>query len=126
MTAQELNANGLDMSPTATPLQTRSGSPILGMNMPHTTEQAGAIMARIKSLVQRPKESVAVNVVDGSAIVPNTVKLQYLVVYFAFNLGLTLFNKAVMIEVSISSILSISKDNAFVQLLQSSRSSDKV
>jgi hypothetical protein len=37
---------------------------------------------------------------DGSAAVPVGVKLRYLAVYFVFNLGLTVFNKVVMGNVS--------------------------
>lgn len=38
-------------------------------------------------------------VADGSARVPTWIKCKYLAVYFLFNLGLTLYNKAVMVQV---------------------------
>ena len=38
-------------------------------------------------------------VADGSASVPTWIKCKYLAVYFLFNLGLTLYNKAVMVQV---------------------------
>ena len=41
-----------------------------------------------------------VSTIDGSASVTVASKVQVLLVYFAFNLGLTLYNKAVMIKVS--------------------------
>ena len=42
-----------------------------------------------------------VSTIDGSASVTVASKVQVLLIYFAFNLGLTLYNKAVMIKVSI-------------------------
>ncbi|KAL8809736.1 MAG: hypothetical protein Q9223_002612 [Gallowayella weberi] len=39
-----------------------------------------------------------VSAIDGSASVSATSKIQVLLVYFVFNLGLTLYNKAVMIS----------------------------
>jgi len=38
-------------------------------------------------------------VADGSASVPTWIKCKYLAIYFLFNLGLTLYNKAVMMQV---------------------------
>lgn len=38
-------------------------------------------------------------VADGSASVPTWIKCKYLAIYFLFNLGLTLYNKAVMVQV---------------------------
>ena len=91
-------------SPTATPFQTRSGSPIHDMNVNHTPAEGDAAMAGMWSIVKsrQSRQSYQINVssVDGSAAVPTTTKIYYLTIYFAFNLGLTLFNKAVMIQVS--------------------------
>ena len=42
-----------------------------------------------------------VNTIDGSSTIRFASKIQVLSVYFLFNLGLTLYNKAVMIMVSI-------------------------
>ncbi|KAL8803393.1 MAG: hypothetical protein Q9182_003191 [Xanthomendoza sp. 2 TL-2023] len=42
-----------------------------------------------------------VSAMDGSAGVSAASKIQVLLVYFAFNLGLTLYNKAIMIRVSV-------------------------
>lgn len=44
---------------------------------------------------------VKVNAIDGSGSVSFRSKIQILLIYFLFNLGLTLYNKAVMIMVSI-------------------------
>ena len=62
-------------------------------------EQASITMATLDRLAETHEKQVSVSVTDGSATVPTTTKLKYLVIYFAFNLGLTLFNKAVMIKV---------------------------
>jgi len=48
---------------------------------------------------QREMEEVDAAVVDGSAFVPAMVKLIYLTIYLLLNLGLTLYNKEVMIKV---------------------------
>ena len=53
-----------------------------------------------------PGDTASVNyadgsVVDGSAAVSTRVKLQYLAVYFAVNLGLTMYNKVVMGKVGL-------------------------
>ncbi|MCJ1305815.1 UAA transporter [Hypocenomyce scalaris] len=84
-------------SPTPTPFQTRSGSPVNGAPV-HSMEQASITMATLDRLAETHEKQVSVSVTDGSATVPTTTKLKYLVIYFAFNLGLTLFNKAVMIK----------------------------
>ncbi len=44
-------------------------------------------------------------VIDGSVYVSTAMKMKYLAVYFFFNLGLTLYNKAVMIKVGLSTNL---------------------
>ncbi len=57
-------------------------------------------MERLNAIFQqREVENVKVAVADGSATVPTRVKLIYLAIYFILNLGLTLYNKAVMIKV---------------------------
>lgn len=86
-------------SPTPTPFHTRSGSLSIGAPV-HGLEQASFPMEKLEQLARTYDEKqVSVSVSDGSATVPTSTKLRYLVVYFAFNLGLTLFNKAVMIQV---------------------------
>ncbi|MCJ1423815.1 UAA transporter [Sticta canariensis] len=113
----------LDRSPTATPVQTRSGSPTRGKVMPHTVEEAADFMSKLDDLmgpsfssapdgaekrlgstkpiaITEPDEKLvlkSVSATDGSAAISTSTKVKYLIVYFAFNLGLTLFNKAVMI-----------------------------
>ncbi|MCJ1468366.1 UAA transporter [Pseudocyphellaria aurata] len=113
----------LDRSPTATPIHTRSGSPTRGKVMPHTVEEADDFIGKLNDLMgpnpssessatEKPvgsKEPIAVteldeksalesvSATDGSATVSTSTKIKYLVMYFVFNLGLTLFNKAVMI-----------------------------
>ena len=115
----------LDRSPTATPVQTRSGSPTRGKIMPHTVEEATDFMSKLDDLmgpsfssapddaekrlgstkpvaITEPNEKLvlkSVSATDGSAAISTSTKVKYLIVYFAFNLGLTLFNKAVMIAV---------------------------
>lgn len=42
----------------------------------------------------------SVSSTDGSEKVSNFTKARYLIVYFVFNLALTLFNKALLIEVN--------------------------
>lgn len=44
-------------------------------------------------------EMDAVSVLDGSAAISAATKVQFLMIYFVFNLGLTLFNKVIMIAV---------------------------
>lgn len=117
----------LDRSPTATPVQTRSGSPTRGDVLHHTVEDATEFMTKLNH-IKKPtmsSEPVAaethtgskgpialaeldeklvlksVSATDGSAAVSTSTKVKYLIVYFAFNLGLTLFNKAVMIAVCV-------------------------
>lgn len=122
----------LDRSPTATPIQTRSGSPTRGMVIPHTVEETTNFMNRLNDLMgpslslepnaaekpassnkpiafTEPDEKVvlkSVSTTDGSATVATSTKVKYLIIYFAFNLGLTLFNKAVMIAVCVCADLS--------------------
>lgn len=85
-------------SPTPTPFHTRSATPALGSPV-ETQEPVSFPMAELERLAQTHRKQVSVSDTDGSATVPTIIKLRYLAVYFAFNLGLTLFNKAVMIHV---------------------------
>ena len=60
----------------------------------------------------RESKKVAVSITDGSAMVPATTKMSCLVIYLFFNLGITLFNKALMIKVcryGFQSFMSITK-----------------
>lgn len=117
----------LDRSPTATPVQTRSGSPPRGKAIPHTVEEATDFMSKLNDLMgpsvssepnaaeepagsdkptvfTDPDEKLvlkSVSATDGSATVSTSTKVKYLTIYFAFNLGLTLFNKAIMIAVCV-------------------------
>lgn len=85
-------------SPTPTPFNTRPASPALGdPSIP--LETASFPIARLEELAQTHGKQVSTSITDGSATIPTATKLRYLVVYFLFNLGLTLFNKAVMIQV---------------------------
>lgn len=103
-----------DRSPTATPAQTRSGSPTLGSPTPHTTAETTKFMSDLHAITGRDATPDTTNptatmtsagVIDGSVYVSTAMKMQYLAVYFFFNLGLTLYNKAVMIKVSLSTSL---------------------
>ena len=90
----------LDTSPTHTPFHTRAPSPVHQLYVPHTPRQAQATMNDIREIFRRREsEKVTVSITDGSAMVPATTKMSYLAIYFFFNLGLTLFNKALMIKV---------------------------
>lgn len=153
----------LDCSPTQTPAQTRSASPVRGHHMPHTCQQAADFVLKLNDIVETGETGDAtnilaglgketsekavlvgygtlpaassfstrtssteiaikstmseasalvsspvkmerltkVNAIDGSGSTSTASKVQILLVYFAFNLGLTLYNKAVMIKVSI-------------------------
>ncbi|KAL9581300.1 MAG: hypothetical protein Q9212_003976 [Teloschistes hypoglaucus] len=153
--------NDLDFSPTQTPAQTRSVSPVRGQHMPHSYNEAADFVTKLNTIVEtegtsdaskasivqiknasesapviayapipalikldtdassfesKEKKSVVVsppftpiksamegytkvNALDGSASTSAASKIQILLVYFAFNLGLTLYNKAVMIKV---------------------------
>ncbi len=169
----------LDCSPTKTPAQTRSTSPIKGLNLPEGHREAAEFVTKLTSMATQASNTidnvgrvktgnemvssaqlpnatttnnqhtisnnldkhtvthnsdiqnpiarsstdkttteivssvltptatqakmgglVKVSATDGSSSVSTTSKLQILLVYFLFNLGLTLYNKAVMIMVS--------------------------
>lgn len=114
----------IDHSPTATPYETRSGSPDRGHRMPHTFREAEAAVEKLHALLSgevispavamelatldqqsastKPKDNFDMDIVglaDGSTNISIITKVKVLIVYFAFNLGLTLFNKAIMIKV---------------------------
>lgn len=117
----------LDRSPTATPVHTRSGSPTRGNAIPHTVGETTDFMGKLNDLMgpnvslepnaagkptgsnesvasTEPDEKLAlrsVSATDGSSAVSISTKVKYLIIYFAFNLGLTLFNKAIMIAVCV-------------------------
>lgn len=161
MDAQDLN--DLDFSPTQTPAQTRSTSPIRSHHMPHSHKEAADFFTKLNTIVEAENTSDAskapasigftkatpypapliaygaispvrnldtqtsplggqrknpivqstpttlvnsemegytkVNALDGSGSTSTASKIQILLIYFAFNLGLTLYNKAVMIKV---------------------------
>lgn len=93
--------------------------------MPHTVEEAADFMSKLDDLMgpsfssapdgaekrigsnkpiasTEPDEKFvlkSVSATDGSAAISTSTKVKYLVVYFVFNLGLTLFNKDIMIAV---------------------------
>lgn len=93
--------------------------------MPHTVEEAADFMSKLDDLMGPSFSSApdgaenrlgstnpiastetdeklvlkSVSATDGSAAISTSTKVKYLIVYFAFNLGLTLYNKAIMIAV---------------------------
>lgn len=95
----------VEHSPTATPHHTRAGTPIheklLDRSGNETKETMAALNALMKPSYGTPEETklTRVSLVDGSADVSVATKLNFLLVYLIFNLGLTLHNKAVMIQV---------------------------
>lgn len=95
----------LDCSPTPTPHHTRAGSPARGKLLAHTSEQASQNIAILHAAIKEPARvseslKIPVSVVDGSANVSGATKVKYLIIYSVFNLGLTFYNKAIMIKVS--------------------------
>ena len=106
-----------DRSPTATPAQTRSGSPMRGTPMPHTVIEAVRFMNDLHETAEKDapeklftvtpgKAMASVGQLDGSEGVSKATKMKFLAVYFFFNLSLTLYNKAVMIQVCLPFIRS--------------------
>ncbi|KAL8828987.1 MAG: hypothetical protein Q9170_006366 [Blastenia crenularia] len=158
MSIREIHA--LDCSPTQTPAQTRSTSPVRGSNIPHLQEEATEFVSQLTSMVESTEPNgmakdsglarastennkplpmhhppitaasnlekrllnndihattstdkattvspvvnkmaglAKVNAIDGSSSIPVASKVQILLLYFLLNLGLTLYNKAVMI-----------------------------
>jgi hypothetical protein len=98
----------VEHSPTATPHHTRAGSPVRGMSLNHTQKEATETIAALNALIvssgglTEKKKMLRVGFVDGSSNVSFTTKLKFLMIYFIFNLGLTLYNKAIMIQVRFS------------------------
>ncbi|MCJ1249038.1 UAA transporter [Trapelia coarctata] len=89
----------LDESTTPTPFPTRAHSPVRQLAAPHDPEEVEATMEQLNAIFQqREMEEVNVAVVDGSVFVPTMAKLIYLAIYLLLNLGLTLYNKEVMIK----------------------------
>ena len=89
----------LNESPTTTPFHTRSTTPSQDVPRPHTAVDSRATVAGLLSVLGERHGHAEVGVVDGSAIVPALIKLKYLGLYFALNLGLTFFNKIIMSKV---------------------------
>ncbi len=80
-----------------------------------------ALLSKDYTSVTEPSEvegMAQVNTIDGSASVSAASKIQVLLIYFAFNLGLTLYNKAVMIRVSMNPTLA---DRTMTNRIYSSR-----
>jgi hypothetical protein len=100
----------VEHSPTATPHHTRAGSPIRGMFHSHTQKEATETIAALNALIEpsggltEKTEMMRVGFVDGSSTVSFATKLKFLMIYFIFNLGLTLYNKAIMIQVRLTFI----------------------
>lgn len=98
-------ASSVEQSPTATPHHTRAGSPVRGKLLGHTDKEATQTVAALNALMNSAGEAseemkmIRVSLADGSASVSVATKLKFLIVYFIFNLGLTLYNKAIMIKV---------------------------
>ncbi len=91
-----------EQCPVQTPLNTGFNSPRVGSPFiaPHTNKEAAATMHKLNTLsLSRSTPGHDASVADGSATVPAWSKCKYLAVYFIFNLGLTLYNKAVMVQV---------------------------
>lgn len=94
----------VEHSPTATPHHTRAGTPVheklLDRSGSETDETMAALNALIKPSGDNPQEAKMsrVSLADGSADVSFATKLNFLLAYLVFNLGLTLYNKAVMIQ----------------------------
>ena len=97
-----------DRSATATPAQTRSGSPMRGTPIPHTATETVRFLNDLHAIAKedtpsKPDIMASVGEMDGSVDVATATKIKFLAVYFFFNLGLTLYNKAVMIQVGLTS-----------------------
>ena len=113
-----------DRSPTATPAQTRSGSPVRGILMPHTVEQSARFMEDLHTIAKKDalkklalagdKTMATVGAIDGSANVDMMTKIKLLGIYFFFNLGLTLYNKAVMIQVGLTPFCVFTASSTFL------------
>ena len=101
-------AQSVEHSPTATPHHTRAGTPthdkLLQRSGTETNETMIALNALMRPSCGKPEETkmTRVSLIDGSADVSVATKINFLMVYLIFNLGLTLYNKAVMIQVCIN------------------------
>ena len=110
----------VEQSPTATPHHTRAGTPIheklLDRSGSETNETMAALNALMKPSHGKSEETKMTRVshIDGSADVSLATKLNFLMVYLVFNLGLTLYNKAVMIQVCANSLFQTSWMDSFV------------
>lgn len=95
----------VEHSPTATPHHTRAGSPIHGKLLDRSGRETNETLVALNALIEpcgakhEETKTTRVSLVDGSARVSFATKLNFLMVYFLFNLGLTFYNKAVMIQV---------------------------
>lgn len=95
----------VEQSPTATPHHTRAGTPIHEKLLDRSGSETKETMAALNALMKpsygthEEMELTRVSLVDGSADVSVATKLNYLMIYLVLNLGLTLYNKAVMIQV---------------------------
>ena len=99
------HTQSVEHSPTATPHHTRAGTPIHGRLLDRSGTETKETMAALNALMKpsygtsEETKLTRVSMVDGSADVSIATKLNFLMVYLIFNLGLTLYNKAVMIQV---------------------------
>ena len=96
----------LNGSPMTMPVRTRSTSPAHRPPIANPNHDDVTSITSVWSTLRRHHgqpamvcERAEVSDVDGSATVPARTKLKYLAVYFALNLGLTLLNKAIMLQV---------------------------
>ena len=101
-------AQSVEHSPTPTPHPTRAGTPTHEKLLDRSGGAATTkeTMAALNQALVQPQpamleetKTMRVSLVDGSAKVSVATKLNYLMLYFIFNLGLTLYNKAIMIKV---------------------------
>lgn len=114
----------IDCFPNARPSEPPSGSPARGRRVQGSIQEAEAAMEKLLDLMSRDLMSQAaaiglatlkehrasigpcknfdmdtVGMADSSTNVSVATKVKVLIVYFTFNLGLTLFSKAIMVKV---------------------------
>lgn len=100
-------------SPTPTPLNTRTSSPIRqgyicyragvdDLSMHILVHEIGYLEGCFQSAAHEmaEEEPVGVSVTDGSRAIAFFVKARYLALYFVLNIGLTFYNKALISVVS--------------------------